>query len=144
MPPGTCQIDSTETLDELSVRLCEAETAKAAEKTVGQLQHDWTFSEVRIGGNAVNLLKNRTSIGLSAVRVSASSAVQLGNHKGQKAAASCVGHFGLAQVVSMSFPQTFFSQATGSERIVVKVCSGRRDVLANPFSQGIGRIGPPS
>jgi hypothetical protein len=38
-------------------------------------------------------------------------------------------------------PQTFFSQATGSECIVVNVCSGRRDVLANPFSQEIGSIG---
>jgi hypothetical protein len=44
---------------------------------------------------------------------------------------SCVDHFRCAQVFSLSVPQTFFSQATGSERIVVKVCSGRRDVLAS-------------
>src|SRR5215471_3126137 len=69
------------------------------------------------------------------------SAVQLGNHKVQEVAASRVGHFGRAQVLSLSLPQTFFSQATGSERIVVNVCSGRRDVLANPFRQEIGSIG---
>jgi hypothetical protein len=64
------------------------------------------------------------------------STVQLGHHKGQEVAASCLGHFGLAQIFSLSLPQTFFSQATGSKRIVVKVCSGRRDVLANPISSG--------
>ena len=46
-----------------------------------------------------------------------------------------------AEVFCLSFPQTFFSQATGSEGIVANLCSGRRDVLANPFSQEIGSIG---
>src|SRR5690242_9355532 len=68
-------------------------------------------------------------------------AAQLGDHKGKEVAASCINHFVLAQVLSPSLPQTFFSQATGCERIVANVCSGRRDVLANPFLQEIGSIG---
>jgi hypothetical protein len=44
------------------------------------------------------------------------SAVQLGDHKGKEVAASCINHFVLAQVLSPSLPQTFFSQATGSKR----------------------------
>jgi hypothetical protein len=46
----------------------------------------------------------RAELSLLIVRASASSAVQLGNHKGQKAAPSCVGHFGLAQVLPLSLP----------------------------------------
>jgi hypothetical protein len=75
------------------------------------------------------------------VNRSVSRAVQLGNHKVQEVAASRVGHFRCAEVFSLSLPQTFFRQATGSERIVANVCSGRRDVLANPFLQVFKKSG---
>jgi hypothetical protein len=50
-------------------------------------------------------------------------------------------HFRCAQILSLSLPQTFLGQATGSERIIVNVCNGRRDVLMNPFRQEIGSVG---
>ena len=47
---------------------------------------------------------------------------------------TAVARFGrCAEVFCLSFPQTFFSQATRSERIVMKVSGGRRDVLTNPW-----------
>ncbi len=38
---------------------------------------------------------------------------------------SRVGHFRCAEAFCLSLPQTFFSQATGCERIIVNMCCGR-------------------
>jgi hypothetical protein len=78
------------------------------------------------------------NLSVGSVNLSVGSAVQL---RGQEVSADCVSQVGLAQVFSLSLPQTFLCQATRSEYIVVHGGSCRLDVLANPFFQEIGSIG---